>query len=387
MLYYTIEKIHVGKKYGDIWNDIQRRLNMVKIYRYINTLQEEFDLTDRKVIIWGKSISALNLYVELKSKNVNVIGFTDSFTKQLQLFANLPLYPFEQVLKMRDIIIYIATLVPQYQIEILEHLERESIPVLCKGEVYGPGYYDISKMKKKIKEDKDKISQVRSILKDEKSRKTFDYLIKYRISNDYQLLSEIYESGHSQYFPGQDIFKVSEDEIFIDAGAYNGATSVDFSEWVHKKYKKIYLMEPDDLMKNIAKEYIELKHLKNYEIIGKGAYSKSTILNFKNIAMSGSSYVDETGESKIETISIDEMLQSNPATYIKMDVEGVELPALMGAEQTIKHHKPKLAISIYHKDDDLWNIPYYIYQKYPWYQLFIRHYTKITTETILYAVV
>lgn len=69
-----------------------------------------------------------------------------------------------------------------------------------------------------------------------------------------------------------------------------------------------------------------------------------------------------------------------------MDIEGAELPALIGAEKTILSCKPKLAISIYHNEDDLWNIPYYIYQKYPWYQLFIRHYTKITTETILYAV-
>ena len=51
---------------------------MVKIYRYINILQENFKLSDKRVIIWGKSISALNLYVELRSKNIDVIGFTDS---------------------------------------------------------------------------------------------------------------------------------------------------------------------------------------------------------------------------------------------------------------------------------------------------------------------
>lgn len=359
---------------------------MIKTYRYTNTLYENFNFENKKVIIWGKSISALNLYVELKSKNVEVIGFTDSFAKQLQQFADLPLYPFEQVLKMHDIVIYVATVVFQYQIEILELLKNVKVPVLCKGIVYGPGDYDIYEMKKRIEIDEYKISQVRSILKDDKSRKTFDYLIEYRISNNYQLLSAAFENGHRQYFPTQNIFRPSNEEIFIDAGAYNGATSVEFSEWVDGKYKKIYLMEPDELMKSVAKEYVTLKHLKNVELVGKGAYSKSTVLNFKNIAESGSSYINKTGNSRIETITIDEMLQCSPATYIKMDVEGAELPALMGAERTIKRYKPKLAISIYHRDDDLWNIPYYIYQRYPWYQLFIRHYTTITTETILYAV-
>lgn len=359
---------------------------MVKIYRYIDILQEQFDLSGKKVIIWGKSISALSLYVELKSKNIDVIGFTDSFTMQLQQFTDLPLYPFEQVLKMKDIVIYIATMVPKYQIEILEFLQDVNVPVLCKGIVYGPGQYDIHLMKEKLENDKDKIVQIRNVLKDETSKTTFDCLIQYRISNNHRLLSEVCETKHRQYFPTREIFGPSEDEVFIDAGGYNGETSVEFSEWVHGKYQKIYLMEPDKLMKSVAKEYVALKNLKNIEIIGKGAYSKSTVLNFRNLAESGSSCIDRTGNSRIETITIDEMLQSNPATYIKMDIEGAEISALMGAEKTIEQYRPKLAISIYHKDDDLWNIPYYIYQKYPWYQLFIRHYTTITTETILYAV-
>ena len=360
--------------------------NMVKTYKYINTLQENYNLADKRVIIWGKSISALNLYVELKSRNVEVIGFTDSFTKQSQQFTGLPLYPFEQAIKIPNTVFYIATFAYQYRIEILELLEGKDIPVLCKGNVYGPGRYDTCRMKKKIENNREKIDLVKSILKDEKSKKTFEYLLEYRISNNHQLLMKAYEDGHKQYFPEQDIFKPSENEIFIDAGAYNGATSVEFSEWVGAKYEKIFLMEPDELMKNIAREYMKLKDMKNIEIIGKGAYSKNTIVNFKNLAESGSSHIEETGNSKIETISIDEMLQGNPVTYIKMDIEGAELPALIGAEKTILSCKPKLAISIYHNEDDLWNIPYYIYQKYPWYQLFIRHYTKITTETILYAV-
>ncbi len=308
---------------------------MVKIYRYINILQENFKLSDKRVIIWGKSISALNLYVELRSKNIDVIGFTDSVTNQIQQFADLPLYPFEQVLTMQGIVIYIATIVPQCQIEILEHLHDVNVPVLCRGMVYGPGHYDTQKMREKIENDKDKIEQIKKLLKDEKSKKTFFNLIKYRVSNNHQLLSEVYESGHRQYFPTQEIFEPLDSEIFIDAGAYNGATSVEFSEWVHGKYEKIYLMEPDRLMKTVAREYITLKDMKNVEFIEKGAYSESSVLSFRNIAESGSSYIDETGNSKIDTITIDEMLQFGRATYIKMDIEGIIKMMICGIFHTI----------------------------------------------------
>ena len=358
---------------------------MIKLYNYINVLQNDSILLNKNIIIWGKSVSALNLYVELKSKNVNVIGFTDSFTDQMNKFADLPLYPFREIQKMKDIAIYIATSNFKYRVEILEQIQNMGIPVLCKGTVYGPGLYDTEKMNKKMENERDKIEQIKDILSDEKSRKTFDNLVKYRVTNDFGLIREIFEEGHKQYFPPADILNPSTEEIFVDGGAYNGVTSLEFSKWVRGKYKKIYMMEPDKLMGSVAGEFIALMGIKNVETIRKGAYSESTILNFRNLADSASSCIDKNGESQIETITIDEMLNCGPATYIKMDIEGAELPALIGAEHTIKHYRPKLAISIYHKEDDLWNIPYYIHQKYPWYKLYIRHYTNITTETVLYA--
>ena len=88
---------------------------------------------------------------------------------------------------------------------------------------------------------------------------------------------------------------------------------------------------------------------------------------------------------KIEVISIDEALKGKKISFIKLDVEGAEEAALLGAEQTIKQYKPRLAISIYHKEFDFVTIPLLLLQMNPQYQFAMRHYTTCPFETILYV--
>lgn len=360
---------------------------MVKMYKCIDVFKESFDLHGRNVIIYGKGVSALNLYVQLYTQNINVLGFTDSFVKETgTTFAGLKCFTFDELRSIKDLVLYVSTGIYKYKIEILEKIkELDNAVVLVRGEVWAAGEYDTNRLKEKMQQDKDEIDYVRDALCDEKSIKTFDNLLKYRSSNEASLIEEVFEKGHPQYFPDGDIFGPEPGEIFIDAGSYNGETCHAFSRW-NENYSKIYLMEPDELMYQVAQEYIKLKGLHDVVFVNKAAYSCSTDLSFKNIASSGSSRIDADGISKVGTISIDEMLDDKKATFIKMDIEGAEMKALEGAEKTITEYRPKLAISIYHEEDDLWKIPFFIKKKYPDYKLYIRHYTAITTETILYAV-
>lgn len=358
---------------------------MIKIYKYINPDKENIDLKGKRVVIWGRAKSALNLYIEL-NEVANVIGFVDSNSQDGEKFAGLPVYSFQTVLNMENIYIYISTQTYKYRIEILELLQDISIPIICRGTVWGPGEYDTNVMRDKIKKDNNKIQKVLQLLQDEKSIRTFENLVAYRTQNDYRLIEEIYNDECTQYFPESSIFSPMDDEIFIDAGGYNGDTSIQFAEWTKGKYEKIYILEPDELMQEITRENIALMKLPRAEVIGKGAFSANTVLSFKSIADSGSSKIDDNGEESIQTITIDTLLHGTRASYIKMDIEGAELEALKGAGDTIREYRPKLAISIYHKDDDLWNIPYYIFENYPWYKLYIRQYGLTSNETVLYAV-
>ena len=91
------------------------------------------------------------------------------------------------------------------------------------------------------------------------------------------------------------------------------------------------------------------------------------------------------GVIKVIGESIDNVLDGNRASVIKMDIEGAEYKALIGAEKTIRRFHPKLMISIYHKPEDIYEIPNLILSFCSDYKFYIRHYTSYLWETVLYG--
>ncbi len=92
---------------------------------------------------------------------------------------------------------------------------------------------------------------------------------------------------------------------------------------------------------------------------------------------------------KVSTISIDDFIRKNnlpKIDFIKMDIEGAELKALQGAELTLRTHKPKLAISIYHQDSDFIDIPAYLDSLNLGYKFYLDHFTIYRSETVLFAI-
>ena len=63
---------------------------------------------------------------------------------------------------------------------------------------------------------------------------------------------------------------------------------------------------------------------------------------------------------QVQLTTIDELvaeLKLPRVDFIKMDIEGAEVPALAGARETIARFKPRLAIATEHKPDDEYTIP------------------------------
>ena len=120
----------------------------------------------------------------------------------------------------------------------------------------------------------------------------------------------------------------------------------------------------------------------------KGVWENKTVLSFQSGNALSSRLVEQSSDTvTIELDSIDNILQGGKATFIKMDVEGAELKALQGAAGTIRAWHPLLAISLYHKPEDLLTIPQYIQSLSADYHFYLRgHHPELAFELVLYAV-
>jgi FkbM family methyltransferase len=188
------------------------------------------------------------------------------------------------------------------------------------------------------------------------------------------------------------IIKAEKDDIVIDAGGCWGDTALYFANQVGIN-GKVHVFEfiPNNLnilCKNLDKNK-ELK--KCISVIEKPIWSEDNIKTyfFDNGPASKVSFAEFNGYTNtVETISIDKYVQINDikkVDFIKMDIEGAELPALIGATDTIKKFKPKLAIASYHGLDDFVNIPIWINNLNLGYKIHLDHFTIHWEETIIFA--
>ena len=189
-----------------------------------------------------------------------------------------------------------------------------------------------------------------------------------------------------QYF-SLDLVKPVDDEVFIDVGCLSCETDLDFIDWNKGRYEHIYAFEPDAKNYERCLGIIERNGIENITLVNKGLWDCKTKLCFESNINPSLSKIQDVGEEVIETITLDEFLDGKRATFIKMDIEGAEMEALRGAAETIKQHKPRLAISIYHKVNDFIDIPEYLLSLVPEYKFYIRHYSCYKFETILYALI
>jgi FkbM family methyltransferase len=235
------------------------------------------------------------------------------------------------------------------------------------------------------KQNQERLQNVLNLLADDKSKKVLGCVFEYRMYKT-PISQELY-SENDQYFV-KELIHISDDEVFIDGGAYTGDTIQQFMDTARKqkvKYKRIIAFEPDEKNYKMLSNYYGKKG--NVTLINKGLSIKDDTLYFKE-AGAAACIVDNEKEAsyKVPVINIDSVKACREATWIKMDIEGAEMDALRGAEETIKRNHPKLTICIYHSDEDMIRIIEYIHGLVPEYKLYVRHHSRSSVETVLYAI-
>lgn len=172
----------------------------------------------------------------------------------------------------------------------------------------------------------------------------------------------------------------------IDAGAFVGDSCVLFNDCL--KPAKIFAFEPDEINFSKLKYCINRNSFDNVVPINCALGEKTGNVKIKNQGVV--SCVSSSGQNA-KLLSIDEFVETNniAVDLIKMDIEGYEYNAIVGAQKTIQKHKPILLISIYHTAKDFFEIKPFLEKIVPEYRFKIVHlnYEHPIVDTILIAYV
>lgn len=204
---------------------------------------------------------------------------------------------------------------------------------------------------------------------DYRSKRTLFGIIENWLTFSMVSLSGIMEKTFRHYFD-LDIVKCDENEVFVDLGAYIGDTVKDYIA-SYNTYKKIYCYE-------IVPETFEtlkgnLAQYPNIEFRQKGAAEKEGTMHISEneINLSMHKLTDE-GTLEVPVVTIDADI-TEPVTFIKMDIEGGEQNAILGCARHIRESHPKLAISAYHNNEDIWKCARMIDEIDPGYKFYLRY--------------
>ena len=340
-------------------------------------IESFFSISKYKRYVIGKNAESLFLI-----NNYKIDGIIDDFSQKNKFWHNVPILKSKN-LQEDCIIINCSTSIWPNTVkknlldcglkQILHYYE-----LLNNDNYLFPEPLFVKEMKVSINKSPGEWNILYESLVDDKSKQILTDIVRYRLTANPQFMQKYKVRLDKQYFES---FMNYSNEIFVDAGGFNGDTSIEFCNR-YPDYKRILFFEPSK--KNMRAAQKNLKHLNNIVYYQSGLSDKDEVLSFNTLDGS-SSKISKSGKDTIKVAPLDTLI-TDPVTFIKMDLEGWEMAALKGCQNHIINDKPKLAIAVYHSTKDFLEIPNYVLSLNPQYQLFMRHYTEGWSETVLYFV-
>jgi len=384
----------------DIYNDIDNRWR-----DYISDicLKPYYSIpSDRDIAIFGAGDRGFYAYRDLSALGRKIICFADNNTqKQGTKMLGLEVVSPDSLRGKNEILAVIAIGNKTIASEIGHQLDKMGI----ESVVYNPGWHTVSI---------DDLDIVFNYLSDNKSKYVFYCYFRARCEDDTSYYKRTYEE--CQYFCIDPIrIENNHDYFLLDLGAYDGDTLEQFVEMTKGVFNKIISFEPTPkTFEMLVEKSAELKKKYNLadeqiECVCKGAGEQNEIKEFfiydeylpdenwcekPNASGNGldvfcPTQYENMKAINVEITSIDSFLKGRSdkkITMIKADIEGAELSMLKGAYETIKRNMPILGICIYHKANDICEIPLFIKTNFPEYNMFIRHHHSEYRELVLYCV-
>jgi FkbM family methyltransferase len=234
----------------------------------------------------------------------------------------------------------------------------------------------------KIIAEREETKKAFLLWEDEPSRVTYVSQLKWRMLENYDGLQG--SCTDTQYFP--EILKLRSDETFIDCGAYDGDTIKDFINKTNETFSTIHAFEPDPSNFNKLSGFVSSYSFKEKITL----YQKAVGARFESLKFSttgtASSNISSNGQVEVESVPLDSVLMRYHPTFVKMDIEGAEIDALMGAKKTIQKSIPLLAVCVYHRQNHLWTIPLLIKSFSKQYRFFLKAHREDGWDVVCYAI-
>jgi FkbM family methyltransferase len=237
----------------------------------------------------------------------------------------------------------------------------------------------------KVLAQKNLIHAAMQLWGDKPSREEFVAQVEFRTSLDFDLIDWTVDGKH--YFP-PGLFSLTENEVFVDCGAFDGDTIADFVQLTKGRFQHFIAFEPDTVtyprlekrvseFDNTVRERIQLNQKATGRMPGTILFdSTGTVLSKAGL-----------GSCEVQVVDLDSALASFNPTFIKFDIEGFEPEALMGASHLLSRTRPILALSVYHLQDHLWRIPLLLSSMLPeQYEFFLRPHGTESWDLVCYAI-
>lgn len=328
---------------------------------------EKLKTTKKTIVLYGMGDGADKILNELKRQGISAAGVfaSDEFCRGQQ-FRGFPVLNYAQAKERFCNMIVLVAFGTQLR-EVIERIRKiadEQELYVPDTPVAGEGIFDLKYLKAHALE----LAQVYGMLADEQSRSVFQNVLDYKISGKPEYLFSCESSAREAF---SDVLRLNREESYVDVGAYTGDTVREFIDYA-RDYREIYAIEPDK--RNYAKlqKYAEgLQKICCYNI---AAHEQAGEIAFA--ARGGRNSMAGQG-GMVVSEPLDRLFDRKRVTYIKYDVEGEELPALRGTERILREKSPKLLVSAYHRNEDLFAIPLLVKRIQQNYRVYLRHYSYL----------
>ena len=231
--------------------------------------------------------------------------------------------------------------------------------------------------------NQEKINELKGIFSEEKSLTLLNEIVKFRKTGDLHqhpngdgITRQYFEVGIPNWLTHDEI-------VMVDCGAYDGDTIASAKN--HSiPIKSAFCFEPDQQNFEQLKTNFQNDKSIQFSFYPLATWSENTTLSFQDAKGEGS-FIAPEGKL-IQAISIDQVFRELNFNFLKIDVEGADLETIVGSKNSLLRLRPDIAVSLYHKPKDLWEIPIYLKKLLPDYKFYLRQHGECCLETVLYCV-